>query len=242
MYIALLNIVGTINNSMVSRFMPVLDYIQKKNRVRGLLLVVNSGGGDANATQILYNKLLKIAREKPVYTSILGVGASGAYWLSCASEKIFAMETSIIGSIGVISISLDISELLENIGIKTRINKIGKYKDINSPFRKMTDEENSIYNNLMNDIFLKFREEVQKRRKLSNNEIDDIATGLLFSSLSGKQKKLVDEIGDTDNALDDMKRMHNLNMNVKNLTPKKGFVSRFIGISTESFMNVIEKY
>ncbi len=78
MYIALLNIVGTINNSMVSRFMPVLDYIQKKNRVRGLLLVVNSGGGDANATEILYNKLFQIAREKPVYTSILGVGASGA--------------------------------------------------------------------------------------------------------------------------------------------------------------------
>ncbi len=152
------------------------------------------------------------------------------------------METSIIGSIGVISISLDISELLENIGIKTRINKIGKYKDINSPFRKMTDEENSIYNNLMNDIFLKFRGEVQKRRKLTNEEIEDIATGLLFSPLSGKQKKLIDEIGDTDNALDDMKRTHNLNMNVKNLTPKKGFVSRFVGISTESFMDILEKY
>ncbi len=239
--IAILNFNGTINSSMLSRYMPVLDYINKKKKIKGLLLIINSGGGDANATEILYNKLIEIGKNKTVYALIEGIGASGAYWLSCSAKKIFAMETSIVGSIGVISMSPDLSEFMDTIGIKMRINKIGKYKDINSPFRKMTDEEEKIYNNIMKDIFLKFKNEVKKRRNYSDEEIDNIATGLVFSAKMGKENHLIDDIGDLNYALNELKKEQKDNK-TKNLTPKKPFMSRFISVSFESFIDAMKKF
>ncbi len=239
--IVTLNFNGTINNSMLSRYMPVLDYINKKKKIRGLLLIINSGGGDANSTEILYNKLMEIGRNKTIYALIEGIGASGAYWLSCSAKKIFAMGTSIVGSIGVISFSPDLSDFMDKIGIKMRTNKIGKYKDINSPFRKMTDEEQEIYNNLMNDIFLKFKNEVKERRNYSDEEIDNIATGLVFSAKMGKENHLIDDIGDLNSTLDELKMKTNDNK-IKNLTPRKPFMSRFISLSFESFIEAMKKF
>ncbi|KJE49036.1 MULTISPECIES: signal peptide peptidase SppA [Acidiplasma] len=235
MYIATLNINGTINQNMVSRIMPVLDYVYNKNKVRGLILIINSGGGDANSTEIIYNKLRKIAEKKPVYSSILGTGASGAYWLACASEKIFAMPTSIVGSIGVISISADVSEFLSAAGIRPRITKIGKYKDMNSPFRPMTDEEQNIYYEIMQDVFKRFRDEVKSRRNIKN--IDDVATGLVFSSSRAKELSLIDEIGDTEACINDMKNRIKSGIGIKDLTPRGGIISRFISMSTDSFFS-----
>ena len=239
--IATLNFSGTISSSMLSRYMPILDYINKKKKIKGLLLIINSGGGDANATEILYNKLMEIGKNKTIYALIEGIGASGAYWLSCSAKKIFTMETSIVGSIGVISFSPDLSEFMDTIGIKMRINKIGKYKDINSPFRKMTDEEQKIYNNIMNDIFLKFKTEVKKRRNYTDEEIDNIATGLVFSARMGKENRLIDEIGDLNYALGELKKETKDNK-IKNLTPKKPFMSRFISMSFDSFIEAMKKF
>ena len=239
MYTAILNLSGTINRGMLNYYMPSLKFIEKKNKVRGVLLVINSGGGDANSTEILYNQLLKISEKKPVYALIEGVGASGAYWLACSAEKIFAMRTSIVGSIGVISMSPDFSEFLENIGIKMRINKIGKYKDMNSPFRNMTDEENKIYTGIMNDIYLAFRDEVKKRRNFTDEKLETIATGLVFSAEQAKENGLIDGIGNIDNVLDQLKEK-TLADPVKNLTPKRPFLSRIMSMSMEAFTNIID--
>jgi protease-4 len=238
MYTAILNLNGTINRGMLNSYMPAMKYIEKKNKVKGLLLVINSGGGDANSTEILYNQLSKISEKKPVYALIEGVGASGAYWLACSAEKIFAMRTSIVGSIGVISISPDFSEFLENIGIKMRINKIGKYKDINSPFRNMTDEENKIYTGIMNDIYLAFREQVKIRRNFDDEKMDRIATGLVFSAEQAKEEGLIDGIGNMDTVTDQLKERTGTG-SIKNLTPKRPFVSRVMAMSMEVFTSII---
>ena len=168
-----------------------------------------------------------------------GVGASGAYWLACAAEKIFAMRTSIVGSIGVISMSPDFSEFLENIGIKMRINKIGKYKDINSPFRTMTDEESKIYNGIMNDIYLAFRDQVKIRRNFTDEKMDSIATGLVFSAEQAKENGLIDGIGNMDTVMDQFKERTGAG-SIKNLTPKRPFISRVMSMSIEAFSSVIE--
>ncbi|WP_298279613.1 signal peptide peptidase SppA [Ferroplasma sp.] len=239
MYTAILNVNGTINRGMLNSYMPAMKYIEKKNKVRGVLLVINSGGGDANSTEILYNQLVKISDKKPVYALVEGVGASGAYWLACAAEKIFAMRTSIVGSIGVISMSPDFSEFLENIGIKMRINKIGKYKDINSPFRTMTDEESKIYNGIMNDIYLAFRDQVKIRRNFTDEKMDSIATGLVFSAEQAKENGLIDGIGNMDTVMDQFKERTGAE-SIKNLTPKRPFISRVMSMSIEAFSSVIE--
>ncbi len=239
MYTAILNLNGTISRGMLNSYMPALKYIEKKNKVKGLLLVINSGGGDANSTEILYNQLAKISHKKPVYALIEGVGASGAYWLACSAEKIFAMRTSIVGSIGVISMSPDFSEFLENIGIKMRINKIGKYKDMNSPFRSMTDEENKIYSRIMNDIYIAFRDEVKKRRNFTDEKLDDIATGLVFSAEQARGNGLIDGIGNIETVIDQFKERTGTT-SLKNLTPKRPFISRVMSMSMEAISSVVE--
>ncbi len=239
MYIGVLNFNGTITRSSPGAYMPVLRYIEKKNKVKALLLIINSGGGDANSTEILYNQLIKISDKKPVYALIEGVGASGAYWLACSAEKIFAMRTSLVGSIGVISMSPDLSEFLDSIGIKMRINKVGKYKDINSPFRAMTGEENTIYNNIMNDVYSAFRDEVKKRRDLSEETMENVANGLVFSAGQAKESGLIDEIGNLDSVLLQLKSKIGTN-SIKNLTPKRPFISRLMSTSLEAIYNTIK--
>lgn len=239
MYISILNFNGTITRNSLGSYMPVLRYIEKKNRVKALLLIINSGGGDANSTEILYNQLLKIYDKKPVYALIESVGASGAYWLACSAEKIFAMRTSIVGSIGVISMSPDFSEFLGNLGIKMRINKIGKYKDINSPFRAMTEEESNIYNNIMKEVYSAFRDEVKKRRNLDEETMEKVANGLVFSAEQAKKNGLIDGISNLDAVLDLLKSKAGTD-SIKNLTPKKPFISRMMSTSLEAIQNVIK--
>ena len=135
--------------------------------------------------------------------------------------------------------SPDFSEFLENIGIKMRINKIGKYKDMNSPFRSMTDEENKIYTGIMNDIYLAFRDEVKKRRNFTDEKLETIATGLVFSAEQAKENGLIDGIGNIDNVLDQLKEK-TLADPVKNLTPKRPFLSRIMSMSMEAFTNIID--
>jgi protease-4 len=241
MYIGILNFNGTINRNSLSSYMPALEYIEKKNKVKALLLVINSGGGDANSTEILYNQLIKISSKKPVYALIESIGASGAYWIACSAEKIYAMNTSLVGSIGVISISPDISELLDNLGIKMRINKVGKYKDINSPFRPMTEEETKIYSSLMNDIYSSFRDEVKKRRKFDDQKIESLANGLVFSSRQAEQEGLIDGIGTMDTVLKIIKSKTGIEA-VKNLTPKRPFISRIVSMSMEAANNFLEAF
>ncbi|MEM0139706.1 MAG: signal peptide peptidase SppA [Ferroplasma sp.] len=236
MYIAIVDITGNINRQSLNSYMPVLKFIEKKKRIKGLLLIINSGGGDANVSEILYDMILAIGKKKKVYALIEGTGASGAYWIACAADKIYAMETSIVGSIGVISMSPDLSEFMDMIGIKMRVNKIGKYKDMNSPFREVTDEEQKIYGNIMNDIFLKFKNEVKSRRNYSDDEIDSIANGMVFSAKMALKNKLIDGIGNMEKIIGIAKSDLNVE-SVKNLSPKKPFLSRFIGMSVDSIIN-----
>jgi protease-4 len=169
------------------------------------------------------------------------VGASGAYWLACSAEKIFAMHTSIVGSIGVISMSPDFSEFLDSIGIKMRINKVGKYKDLNSPFRKMTDEENIIYASIMKDVYSAFRDEVKKRRNLTEDKMEEIANGLVFSADQAKYARLIDDIGNLDTVLELLKDRAGTK-STKNLTPKRPIISRIMSMSLETINNFMQSF
>ena len=151
------------------------------------------------------------------------------------------MRTSIVGSIGVISMSPDFSEFLDGLGIKIRINKVGKYKDINSPFRAMTDEENRIYSGIMKDVYSTFRDEVKKRRNLTEEAMENVANGLVFSSEQAKEAGLIDGIGDLDTVSDLFKSKIGTK-SMKNLTPKRPFISRIMSMSMETMNNFIESF
>jgi len=229
MNIARIDITGTINQRTVRELSPILDYVTRKKRIKGAVLFIDSGGGDATSSQILYTKIKKLNEAKPTYASIQGFGASGAYWIATAARKIYALDTSLVGSIGVISIVPNVKELMKKLGVDVRVMKVGKYKDMLSPFSDTNEEMDAKYERIMNHMFSIFRDEVMASRKLTRERIDALSTGEIFSSVDAKQNGLIDEIGDFEQAMEALGRELKIRPNPRTFTPPKPFLRRIIG-------------
>ncbi|WP_393971357.1 signal peptide peptidase SppA [Oxyplasma meridianum] len=229
MYVAKINFSGKISQRSLSDYGPILEFVERKRKISGVILTINSGGGDATSSQILFNKIRKIDTIKPVYAYINGVGASGAYWMACACRKIYSLETSIVGSIGVISMVPNVKGLLDRIGVRVDIDKIGRYKDMNSPFGESDKEASEKYHEILEEIFSVFRNSVKERRKFTDEEIGKIATGEVFAPRKAMELRLIDGIGDIEAALDDMSRSYDTGKKTRSFSPKRPFVSRVIG-------------
>ena len=239
MFIAEIEFRGRITRQKAAEYLPGLDFVKRSRKARGLILTIDSGGGDANATEILYNKLMEISEIKPVYAYVESMAASGAYWMACAAGKIYCMRTSLVGSIGVISMMPNVSGMLRKIGIDVSIMKVGEHKDMLSPFRAMDDEEKRRYQQLLNDIFETFRVEVGKRRKLSEEEMARAATGEVFTPSAAQEMKLIDGIMPYDQVVKDMAAVLKMKAKRKKIPPQRTFMQRLIG--TEFIGGVIRE-
>ncbi len=229
MFIAEIEFRGRITRQKAAEYLPALDFVKRSRKATGLILTIDSGGGDANATEILYNKLTEISEIKPVYAYVESMAASGAYWMACAAGKIYCMRTSLVGSIGVISMMPNVSGMLRKIGIDVSVMKVGEHKDMLSPFRAMDDEERRRYQLLLNDIFETFRIEVGKRRKLSSEEMARAATGEVFTPNAAQEMKLIDGIMPYDQVVKDMAAVLKMKAKRKRIPPQRTFMQRVIG-------------
>lgn len=229
MFIAEIEFRGRITRQKAAEYLPALDFVKRSRKARGLILTIDSGGGDANATEILYNKLTEISEIKPVYAYVESMAASGAYWMACAAGKIYCMRTSLVGSIGVISMMPNVSGMLRKIGIDVSVMKVGEHKDMLSPFRAMDDEEKRRYQLLLNDIFETFSVEVEKRRKLSSEEMARAATGEVFTPNAAQEMKLIDGIMPYDQVVKDMAAVLKMKAKRKKIPPQRTFMQRLIG-------------
>jgi protease-4 len=229
MYIAKINFSGKISQRSLNDYGPILEFVERKKKISGVILVINSGGGDAASSQLLFNKIRKIDARKPVYAYINGVGASGAYWMACACRKIYALETSIVGSIGVISMVPNFKSLMDRIGVRMDVDKIGRYKDMNSPFSEPDKESTEKHHEILEEIFSVFRDSVKERRKFTDEEMEKIATGEIFAPRKAMELRLIDGIGSSEAALDDMSGAYNTGNKTRSFAPRKSFVSRVIG-------------
>ena len=134
--IAVVEMFGTIGGSVKSPpFERIFSRIQKDKRVRALVLDIDSPGGSVPASHYLYGSVAKIAEERPVVASVRGLGASGAFLISCAAHRIVANPSAIVGSIGVISIRPVLRELFERLGIGVNVSKSGALKDMGAFWR-----------------------------------------------------------------------------------------------------------
>ena len=242
MNIARIDITGTINQRTVRELSPIIDYVTRRRRIKGAVLFIDSGGGDATSSQILYSKIKKLNSSKPTYASIQSVGASGAYWIASAARRIYALDTSLVGSIGVISIVPNVRELMKKIGVDVRIMKVGKYKDMLSPFSQSNKEMDAKYERIMDHMFSIFRDEVMASRKFTREQIDLIATGEIFSSTDAKGNGLIDEIGDFENAMDALGKELKLKPNPRTFAPPRPLIRRLIGsYFVEEFLYKLEE-
>ncbi len=183
----------------------VLDEINKyKDRkdIKAIVLRIDSPGGTVVAAQEIYSELQKLREKKIILASLGNVAASGGYYVACATEEIIANPGTITGSIGVISEQMNIQELTKKIGLKSYVLKSGRYKDIGSSVREMTEEEKGMLQNLMDNIHKQFIRDVAAGRNMTIQEIEPLATGMIFTGEQAEENGLVDRLGTFQDALD----------------------------------------
>ena len=129
-------------------------------------------------------------------------GASGAYYIACAANKIVANPGTIVGSIGVIAEWVNYADLLEWAKLKDIVFKTGEFKDTGSSTRALTDNERKYFQGLIDDMYVQFVEAVSSGRKLDLQEVRSVADGRVFTGRDAKERKLIDEIGNFQDAVD----------------------------------------
>lgn len=167
---------------------------------KAIILDINSGGGSVVASR----ELMRAVKEckKPVVAWIGEVGASGAYYVASGADKIVADENSITGSIGVIMTIKHYYELYKKIGINVTVIKSGDVKDIGSPYREMTEEEKRELQEIVDDVYNDFINDVAKNRNLSPEYVRNISDGSIYLGKDAKDLGLIDYIGGMDKAIE----------------------------------------
>ncbi|MCK5293030.1 MAG: signal peptide peptidase SppA [Arcobacteraceae bacterium] len=193
-----INLTGAIMNPTV-----VLEEIEKakiSDNIKGVLLVVNSpGGAVAPSVEIAY-AIKELNKIKPVIAYASGIMASGSYYSSIWATKILANPGSMIGSIGVIMQSVDASELLSKIGVKTQTVKIGTYKEAGTPTRKWTNKETAELNKVIKSTYDMFVQDVANARGLKIEDKENYADAHIFTAIQAKEVFLIDEVTTINNA------------------------------------------
>ena len=173
--------------------------------IKAIILHVNSPGGGAAASEEIYHEVLRIrdAKSKPIVASIETVGASGAYYVSSATSKIFADQASIVGSIGVIAEWYNYEELLKWARLKAIVLKAGEFKDTGSPVREMTPAERQYMQGLIDNMHGQFIHNVAQGRHMTDAQIQPLADGKVWTGEQAKPLNLIDQIGDFRAAISD---------------------------------------
>jgi protease-4 len=195
----------------LSRFTQELDLAAKDDDVKAVVLRVNSPGGTVTASDVMYESLkrFKAQTHKPVVASLQDVAASGAYYVSCASDKIVASPTSVVGSIGVIFNTFNISGTLDKIGAKSEAIKSGPLKDMGSPFKDLDPQARAVMQGMVDEYYARFVQIVTSNRPISKNTdtVKMVTDGRVFSGTKAAELGLVDRTGLLDDAIDEAKSM-----------------------------------
>jgi protease-4 len=192
--IAVIDIKGPIMESR--EIIELLLEAESDNSIEAIILRIDSPGGAVGPTQEIYEEVVRIDQSKPIYSSFGAIAASGGYYIGAATRKIFANAGTLTGSIGVIMQFMNMSELYKWAKLDPKTIKAGKYKDVGSPFRDMTDEEQAYLKNMLAGTHRQFINDISRTRKEKiQGDLIEHAQGQIFSGEDALKKGLVDELG-----------------------------------------------
>ena len=174
---------------------------RKNDKVKAVVLFINSPGGGVAASQALHRAILDLRLEKPVVAFLASVAASGGYYAACAADSIIATEGTLTGSIGVIAAFLRTEELYHKIGLDVTVIKSGKYKDVGSPYREMTQTEKAYMGRLLDRVYDQFVTAVAETRDLPLERAYELAEGRLYTGDEAMEVGLVDRLGSYEDAV-----------------------------------------
>jgi len=187
---------------------PVVGQLKKfgdDSSIKAIILHVNSPGGGVAASEEIYRevKRLRTDKKKKIVVSIESVGASGAYYVASASDKIYADQGSIVGSIGVIAQWVNYGDLLKWAKLKDVVIKTGEFKDTGNPARDLTPAEQAYMQSLIDNMFGQFIQAVADGRGLKYEDVKSFANGKVWTGEQAMAMKLVDSVGDFEAAVAD---------------------------------------
>lgn len=199
--IGVIELTGVIFDS--KSWIEQLQRFADNSSIKAIILRIDSPGGGVAASQEVYNEVLRIRREKRkvIVSSIGSVGASGAYYIACGTDKIVANAASITGSIGVIAEWVNYGDLLKWAKLKSVVLKSSELKDAGSPVRELTDEEKKYLQNIIDDMYIQFVQVVAEGRKFDLEKAKSLADGRVYTGKDAKSKKLIDDIGTLQDAI-----------------------------------------
>jgi protease-4 len=176
--------------------------VRLDNKYKAIVLRINSPGGSAMASDVIWREVVLAKKAKPVIVSMGSVAASGGYYIAAPADVIVAEPNTITGSIGVFGLMINAKELLNNkLGINVETVKFGQYADLGSVDRPLTTAERAIIQRGVDRIYDEFITKVAEGRKLKKEQVDSIAQGRVWAAIDAKKIGLVDEFGGLDKAL-----------------------------------------
>ncbi|MEE8605784.1 MAG: signal peptide peptidase SppA [Candidatus Aminicenantaceae bacterium] len=214
--ILLLDISGVIASSMkpgvfdkegdiLSQVYYRLKKAAEDNLVKGIILRLDTPGGEVTASDIIYHEIMNFKKRTgiPVLALMMGLTASGGYYIASACDLLIAHPSTLTGSIGVISLFPNLEGLFEKVGIQVHVIKSGELKDSGSVFRQMTPKERDVFQKIVDEYHQNFQDVVYENRKdhLSLEDLKKIADGRVMTASQALEAKLIDEIGYFDKAL-----------------------------------------
>ncbi len=178
-----------------------IETLIKDEKIKGVVVRVNSPGGSATASESIRQALKKLANKKPTVVSMGRVAASGGYWVSCIGTPIYAEKATITGSIGVFSMKLSFGTLLRRIGVKVETIALDDSAEAFAVHRAWSKEDTTTLSKTIDEVYGKFLALVSEARDIPVEEVRPLAGGRIWSGTQAKAVGLIDEIGGVDDCL-----------------------------------------
>ncbi len=200
------------SQSMVENVLSQLQKAENDDRIKAVLLEINSPGGTITASDLLYHEIssFKERTGKKIAVSMMDIATSGAYYVSLPADIITAHPTTVTGSVGVLFLQPKIAGLMEKIGLSVDVKKFGKNKDMGTPFRESSEEEQRLLQKLVDDMGERFIRLVQKHRKPDQHALTEISTARIFLADEALKLGLVDKICYLSDAVRESKQLAGL--------------------------------
>jgi len=224
--VAIIRIEGVIMDSRET--IEELRRFRDNPSIKAVVLRIDSPGGGVVPSQEIHTEVLKARQDGrlKVVASMGNLAASGGYYIAAATDRIVANPGTLTGSIGVIMELANVRGLLEKVGVQSVVIKSGRYKDLASPFRAMSKEDRVLLQRVLDDVHDQFIQAVAAGRALNVEEVRPLADGRIFTGRQARTAKLVDELGDLQDAIKLAARMVGIEGEPRVVEPRKRFSLR----------------
>ena len=206
--VAVIKIDGFIDINKAESINKIITRANDNPNIKAILLEIDSPGSTVVAAEEVVSKLDSI--NKPVVSFIRETGASGAYWIAASTDKIVANSLAVTGSIGVTRSYFQFSKKLEKEGVTYEQVTSGEFKELGNPYTELTEKERLALQEKIDKVYEIFLNDVKEKRNLTENNLKEISKGDIYLGIEAKELGLIDEIGNKDIAINELKKLLNV--------------------------------